>query len=110
MNELLGIALGTIGLRYDDFCRLDFDEFASVYEAYCTERDADMKNSWNQIRTLACITIQPHLAKGKKLSPEKLLPLPWDKKTTKKRDEPELTIEQKRARMVELVNKLGDTI
>jgi hypothetical protein len=61
------------------------------------------------MRTSACITIQPHLAKGKKLTPEKLLPLPWDKKV-KKRDEPELTIEQKRARMVELVNKLGDTI
>ena len=64
------------------------------------------------MRTLACIVIQPHLGKGKKITPEKLLPLPWDKvkRPTRKGDTPELTPEQRRARMAKLVEKLGDKL
>ena len=60
---------------------------------------------------LATIAIQPHLSKGKKMTPEKLLPLPWDKpvkRGSKKQDGPELTPEQQRERMAKLVEKLGD--
>lgn len=91
---------------------MDFDEFAAVYDAYITERDALYKDAWCRMRTLACIVIQPHLGKGKKITPEKLLPLPWDKvkRTTRKGDTPELTPEQRRARMAELVEKLGDKL
>ena len=60
---------------------------------------------------LAAITIQPHLAKGKKITPEKLLPFPWEgaqKRSSAKGKTTELTPEQQRARMAELVKKLGD--
>lgn len=99
-------------LSYDDFCNMDFQEFAAVYKAYAEQRDFDYKNSWERMRLLAAITIQPHLAKGKKITPEKLLPFPWDKKKTRKRNakEPELTPQQQRERMAELVKRLGDTI
>ena len=91
---------------------MDFDEFAAVYDAYITERDAAYRDEWCRMRTLACIVIQPHLGKGKKITPEKLLPLPWDKttKVSRKADTPELTTEQRRARMAEIVKKLGDKI
>ena len=63
------------------------------------------------MRMLATITVQPHLQKGKKLTPEKLLPFPWDKpqprgKVKDKRQE--LTPEQQRKRMEQLVKNLGD--
>lgn len=108
--DLLGIALGCIRLSYDDFCRMDFDDFAAVYKAYAEQRDTDFKDAWQRMRMLAAITIQPHLAKGKSITPEKLLPLPWDKtKEKRKSDKPRMTAEEQRKRMAELARKLGDT-
>ena len=107
----MGIALGCIGLSYDDFCKLDFDEFAAVYNAYAVQRDTDFKDKWSRMRLLATIGIQPHLAKNKKITPEKLLPFPWEKpqkRGAKSRQGAELTPDQQRERMAELVKKLGD--
>ena len=60
---------------------------------------------------LATITIQPHLGKRHKVTPEKLLPFPWDTKKGKKKTEADnMTPEQRRARMAELVQKLGDKL
>lgn len=108
----MGIALGCIRLSYDDFCKMDFDEFAAVYKAYAEQRDTDYKDEWARMRLLATITIQPHLAKGKKVTPEKLLPFPWEKKhiRSKRATEQALTPQQQRERMAELVKKLGDTM
>lgn len=105
----MGIALGGMGLSYDDFCKLDFNEFAAVYNAFAVQRDTDFKDDWARMRMLATIVIQPHLAKGKKLTPEKLLPFPWEKiGSVKKNKGLDLTPEQQRKRMAELVKKLGD--
>ena len=91
---------------------MDFQEFAAVYKAYAEQRDFDYKNSWERMRLLAAITIQPHLAKGKKITPEKLLPFPWDKKkkVAASKKAKEYTPEQQRRRMEELVKKLGDSL
>lgn len=62
------------------------------------------------MRLLATITIQPHLGKRHKVTPEKLLPFPWDKKKKKTAKAENLTPEQRRARMAELVRKLGDEL
>lgn len=88
---------------------MDFDDFAAVYKAYAEQRDTDFKDAWQRMRMLATIVIQPHLAKGKSVTPEKLLPLPWDKKKEKRKSEPRMTAEEQRARMAELARKLGDT-
>ena len=109
--ELLGVALGCVRLSYDDFCRMDFEEFAAVYNAYTSQRDTDYKDKWTRMRLLATITIQPHLGKNKKVTPEKLLPFPWE--ATPKRgakNSSEMTTEQQRKRMKYLVEKLGDNI
>ena len=90
---------------------MDFAEFAAVYKAYAEQRDTDFKDRWVRMRLLATIVIQPHLAKGKKTTPEKLLPFPWEKpkkRGTKNSKGQELTPEQQRKRMADLVKKLGD--
>lgn len=89
---------------------MDFDEFTAVYEAYATQRDVDFKDKWTRMRMLATIVIQPHLGKGKKLTPEKLLPFPWEKKERPRKDAPQMTPEQQRKRMEELVKKFGDEL
>lgn len=110
--DLFGVALGCIGLSYDDFCKMDFDEFASVYAAYADQRDAAVKDEWSRMRLLATISIQPHLAKGKRVTPEKLLPFPWDRdhKPQNAHSKEELTLEQRRERAQKLIEKLGNTI
>lgn len=91
---------------------MDFEEFAAVYKAYVEQRDTDFKDNWQRMRMLATIIIQPHLSKNKKITPEKLLPFPWDKpqKRDAKDKGPKLTPEQQRERMAKLAKKLGTTI
>lgn len=90
---------------------MDFQEFAAVYRAYAEQRDFDYKDKWECMRLMACITIQPHLAKGKKITPEKLLPFQWDKKkAAAAKKAKEYTPEQQRRRMEELVKKLGGSL
>ena len=71
------------------------------------QRETDYKDRWNRMRLLATISIQPHLAKGKKITAEKLLPFPWDKKPAAKKDK-QLTREEQRRRMERMVANLGD--
>lgn len=89
---------------------MEFEEFAAIYDAYATQRDVDFRDKWTRMRMLATIVIQPHLGKGKKLTPEKLLPFPWEKKKQRRTDAPQMTPEQQRRRMEELVKKLGDEL
>ncbi|MEG1159985.1 MAG: hypothetical protein RSC78_04075 [Acidaminococcaceae bacterium] len=88
---------------------MDFEEFAAIYNAYAEQRDTDFKDKWQRMRLLATMTIQPHLDKRHKVTPEKLLPFPWEKKTQSV-GEVKLTPNQQRERMAELVRKLGDEI
>lgn len=77
---MLGIAVGNIGIPYDDFCGLTPDEFSHIYKAYSERQEAQYRDDWERMRMLACICIQPYAKKG--LTPRSLLPLPWDKGKT----------------------------
>ena len=104
---MLGVALGCIGLSYDDFCNLYAQEFAAINKAWYQQQEALQQGEWERTRILAAFTIQPHVKK--KLTPEKLLPLPWDRK--KKRaaaDAPKLTKEQQHQRFKELLHRFGE--
>lgn len=94
-------------MSYDDFCRLSFAEFSAVLDAYTAQRDADYMNTWEQTRIMGFLTIQPHLKSGTQLTPNKLLPFPWDKNTEEAPAET-LTVEQQRRRLEELAASWGD--
>ena len=89
---------------YDDFGRLDFEEFAAVYNAYVTQRDFDYKESWERIRVCSVLLLQPHMKRGSTISPQQLLPLPWDKKEKRKDTR---TAAEQRARTAELMRRAG---
>lgn len=76
--ELLGIAVGNIGMPYNDFCAITPEEFNNIYRAYSEERTTQYQDSWERMRMLATIIIQPYAKKG--LTPQKLLSFPWEKK------------------------------
>lgn len=107
IQELLGVALGAIGLSYDDFCRLTPEEFEEVYKAFRERSDAEYKDEWVRMRMLATIVIQPHLKR--KMTPEKLLPLPWDNvgKKARRDDAPRTTPEEDLKRFEKLLKRVG---
>jgi len=84
------------------------EEFIAICESWRTEQDDTSKAEWERMRLLATICIQPHV-KGK-LTPQKLLPLPWDHKKPQQQNEeaPKLTKEQQRERFKELLHRTGD--
>lgn len=104
IHELLGIALGCIGLSYDDFCKLGYDEFAAVYNAYASRRDADFKDEWQRMRLAATLVIQPHLKQ--KITPERLLPFPWEVQQKRANNGPRMTPDEQRRRMMEVVQRI----
>ena len=97
---MLGYALGVIGLSYDDFCRLDFEEFDAICRACHSSRESVYREDWERIRLLAAITIQPHLKK--KITPQALIPDTWDKQKPKGKP---LTKEEDRMRLERLMKR-----
>ena len=104
--ELLGVAVGNIGLPYNDFCRPTPEEFGHVYEAYSSQREADRKDSWERARLMTTIMIQPHLKK--KLTPQQLLPLPWDAQRAHKANNPQPTAAESKERFEEMLRRTGE--
>lgn len=72
--------------------------------------ERENREAWERARTIATILIQPHVKKGNKVTPQQLLPLPWDKKQNPRSEVPQLTAEEKRKRFEELAHRLGDEI
>ena len=58
------------------------------------------------MRLLATIVIQPHVKN--KITPDKLIPLPWDRKRKASTDVPKLNKEQMHDRFKDLLHRLGE--
>lgn len=96
-----------MGLSPEEFGTMTPAEFSAVAGAWSRRRREDYHDSWNRMRLLATIVIQPHLSK--KITPERLLPFEWDNGRKRRSiaperaaSAPELTPEQKRKRFEEL--------
>ena len=100
IDELLGHALGCIGLSFDDFCGLTIGEFEAVCKAWHDQQERVVQDEWERMRLLAAITIQPHVKK--KITARQLLPFPWEK-GTKKAEAPKVSAEEAKRRFERLV-------
>ena len=96
----MGIALGLIRLSYDDFCRLTPTEFEHIYKAYSDKEDADYKDAWGRMRLAATVLLQPHTKK--KITPEKVIIFPWEKKSSA----PVISKEQDKERLEKLMARI----
>ena len=73
-------------MPFDDFCRCTFGEFEAICRAWTARAEAEYRDGWERSRLLAAISIQPHVSK--KITPQQLIPLPWDNKEVDARPEP----------------------
>ncbi len=98
------MAVGNIRLRYDEFCGLTPDEFTHIYDAYSDEREEQYKDSWNRMRMLASISLQPYSKNH--ITPHKLLPFPWDNEDVRQaKDAPKVSKEEALKRFEEVMKK-----
>lgn len=101
-----------MGLSVDDFLGMDTDEFDAASKAFGEHEDMLERERWERMRLLGLMTVQPW--SKKKLTAEKLLPLPWDVKdgtprgTTTEHEGARLTKAEHRARAEEMRKLLGE--
>lgn len=74
--------MGRVGISFGDFCNYTVEELDAIIRAYAEEREEDTRAAWSRMRLHAVMTMQPHCKN--RLSAEKLLPFPWEKKVRKK--------------------------
>lgn len=67
--------------------------------------DSRQRGHWERVRTLAAICIQPHVRK--KITPWRLIPLPWDNAAPKPDTAPELSRADREQRYRDLLRRLG---
>lgn len=78
IEELLGLAMGCIGMNLDDFRRCTPAEFSVIYRFWLQHDERNVQNDWEQTRFLACCMLQPY--SKKKLSPTDVCRFLWERK------------------------------
>ena len=76
-------------------------------DAHQQQSDAHLRDEWTRARLVATISVQPHTTR--KITPEQLLPLPWDNAPRHRpaADTPKMTTSEQRARAHELAARLA---
>lgn len=82
MTELLGYAVGVIGISLDDFGRLTYGEFQEIAKADRERREQEHRDNWERMRMHAVMTMQPHCKR--RLTCKGVLPFPWEKEERRK--------------------------
>lgn len=98
------MALGRIGLSYDDFCALTPQQFEEVIRADLDTRDAILHDNWGRMRFHACLTMQPHVKR--RLRPSELVEFPWEKEDTPKVEAEQVSREEAERRFEERLKQL----
>lgn len=70
------LIVGRTKIPYNQLFALSRKELKALIKGH----EIDQKDLVESIRVHAIIGLQPHLKKGANISPDKIWPLPWDKK------------------------------
>lgn len=76
MEQLLGIAMGCMGMSMDDFGRCAPSEFYAAYEAWQQRELRLERGAWERMRMQCLCSLQPY--SKSKLQPTDIITLPWD--------------------------------
>ena len=76
IEELLGFAVGAMGMGFDDFCRLTFPEFRAACSSYREAEERKERSEWERARTLSFHFLQPYLKR--ECSPKDLMTFAWE--------------------------------
>ena len=75
--ELVGIAVGHIGMSLSDTYSLTVDELLVIYEQWKELHEREERAQWERLRMLAQCVLMPHSKKPLKATD--VFKLPWDR-------------------------------
>lgn len=73
---MLGLAVGNIGMSFDDFCRCSPSEFSAIATAWQKGQEQLNRQQWEQARMLCLCSLQPYTKSVMK--PTDVMRFPWD--------------------------------
>lgn len=95
-----------MGLSLPDFCALTPEEWDAVCRSWHESREALERESWERVRWLGAVTVQPHIRRS--ISPRALLRLPWDESIHGGVEH--LSREERERRMADAIRRMGATL
>ena len=88
------MAYGQLGMSEDEFWDMIPASFFLKMQGFYDFQKFLQNSQWDRTRTLASILLQPHLKKGRRIDPKKLIPLEWDKALNESKSDTPEKIEQ----------------
>ena len=70
------MAMGCIGMSYDDFCRCTPSEYAAVWHAWQEADERREQGEWERLRMSCLCMLQPY--SKKRLRAEDVMRFPWE--------------------------------
>ena len=70
------MAMGCIGMSYDDFCRCTPSEYAAVWHAWQGSDERREQGEWERLRMSCLCMLQPY--SKKRLRAEDVMRFPWE--------------------------------
>lgn len=98
MEELLGIAMGCMGMSMEDFCRCAPSEFYAAWKAWSEREQRVERLAWERMRMECLCILQPH--SRRELTVRDVMTFAWEKSAGEAEAEKEtLTAEELRERV-----------
>lgn len=102
--ELLGVAVGAMGMNLADFCSMTPEEFRQAHGAWLEAEESRVRSGWEMARTLSAFILQPW--SKKRLKPSDVLKFPWDTtERTERKSPPARSTEGRFLKVKEMLEK-----
>ncbi len=101
------MAMGCIGMSYDDFCRCAPSEFTAVWRAWQEAEERREQGEWERLRMSCLCMLQPY--SKKRLRAEDVMRFPWEtgESPGTRGSTPELSAEEMEARRQAAMERYG---
>lgn len=101
---MMGIAMGCVGMRMDDFCRCTPSEFKAIFNQWKENNESRQRGDWERVRMACLCSLQPYSKST--LTAEDIMTFPWEEKK-EQRSEEKLTDEDIAARYAAAKKRYG---
>ena len=99
------MAMGCIGMSYDDFCRCTPSEYAAVWHAWQEADERREQGEWERLRMSCLCMLQPY--SKKRLRAEDVMRFPWESGESPDKGDATLSAEEMEARRQAAMERYG---
>ncbi len=92
-------------MSLEDFCRCTPSEFRHVFDAWTREKEAQTHQTWEQVRLMSAMVLQPWCKK--RLKPTDVFALPWDPGEKERAEQENISEEERKQRFQAALKRYG---